>query len=70
MKQNSSVLHIADYEKAENEAWENVINALSKVTVLDQMNPKGLPRTGKHMYRALLDLLYHLREYDHRRIQK
>ncbi|HEY7161335.1 MAG TPA: hypothetical protein VH815_08745 [Acidobacteriota bacterium] len=70
MKQNSNVLHIADYEKIENEAWENVVNSLSKVTVLDQMNPKGLPRTGKLMYRALLDLLFHLREYDHKRLKK
>ena len=68
----NSVTKISDHKEKNDVdiAWNQVTEALNVVLTLAKVQPKCLPRTGRHMKVALNTLFDTLRIYDIMRGQK
>jgi hypothetical protein len=65
MKNSNNVSKISDYtlELETDIAWADVIEKLSTLKAFDRIMPKAIPRSGKAMERAIMELVEAVRFY-------
>jgi hypothetical protein len=72
MKNNNNVTKISDYtlDLELDTAWAEVRDRLSTLKAYDKIMPKAIPRSGKAMQTAIVELIESINFYDQLRSKK
>lgn len=62
MKNNVAV--VSDLKNHPDVIWEKIRNVVNRIRVLDEINPKAIPRTIDSIENSIYELLSLLEQYD------